>query len=97
MQVFVGGIPANAEFSTDVWQYRQSRPTPPTWCAWLNWIGWSTNSICLVAQDDRIRVKTSHPPVAATARTSARLERARAFARDGKIWLIAAEKRPKPT
>ena len=31
MHVFVGGIPAKEEFSTEVWQYRQSSPTPPTW------------------------------------------------------------------
>jgi hypothetical protein len=36
MQVFVGGMPAKEDFSTDVWQYLQSRPIPPTWCAWLN-------------------------------------------------------------
>jgi hypothetical protein len=30
MHVFVGGIPAKAAFSTDVWQYRQSIPIPPT-------------------------------------------------------------------
>src|SRR6185503_14054865 len=61
MQVFVGGIPANDDFSTDVWQYRQSIPIPPAWWAWLNWIGCSTNSFCFVAHEDRIRVKISHP------------------------------------
>jgi hypothetical protein len=30
MQVVVGRIPAKADFSTDVWQQRQSRPTSPT-------------------------------------------------------------------
>src|SRR5204863_9954975 len=42
MHVLVGGIFANADSSTDVWQYRQSMPSPPTWCAWLNWTGCST-------------------------------------------------------
>ena len=27
MHVLVGGIPANADVSTDVWQYRQSMPS----------------------------------------------------------------------
>ena len=30
MQVLVGGMPANDEVSTDVWQYRQSMPSSPT-------------------------------------------------------------------
>ena len=30
MQVSVGGIPAKAEVSTEVWQYRQSMPIPLT-------------------------------------------------------------------
>ena len=32
MHVSVGGMPANCDFSTDVWQYRQSIPSPSTWC-----------------------------------------------------------------
>ena len=39
MHVFVGGMPANADVSTDVWQYRQSIPLPATCRSWLNWIG----------------------------------------------------------
>ena len=27
MHVLVGGMPANADVSTDVWQYRQSMPS----------------------------------------------------------------------
>src|SRR5262245_8532539 len=30
MQVAVGGMPAKAVVSTEVWQYRQSRPSPET-------------------------------------------------------------------
>ena len=30
MHVWVGGSPANDEVSTDVWQYRQSIPSPRT-------------------------------------------------------------------
>ena len=37
MHVSVGGMPANDETSTDVWQYRQSIPSSPAWCSWLNW------------------------------------------------------------
>src|SRR6185503_2596607 len=88
MQVFVGGIPANDDFSTDVWQYRQSIPIPPAWWAWLNWIGCSTNSFCFVAHEDRIRVKISHPRNKTRLRTPNREERASAFALRGKIWLI---------
>src|SRR6187431_3271200 len=55
MHVLVGGMPAKADFSTDVWQYRQSMPSPPTWWAWLNWTGCSTNSFCLVAQPEYIK------------------------------------------
>ena len=40
MHVSVGGMPANADVSTDVWQYRQSSPSPRTWCSWLNGTGW---------------------------------------------------------
>ena len=29
MQVFVGGMPAKEECSTEVWQYRQSMPKTP--------------------------------------------------------------------
>ena len=39
MHVSVGGIPANDDVSTDVWQYRQSIPRPRTWCSWLNGTG----------------------------------------------------------
>src|SRR5687767_5464951 len=95
MQVLVGGIPANEDFSTDVWQYRQSIPMPPTWWAWLNWIGCSTNSSCLVAQDDLMRVNTSHPRNRTRLRTPNREDRASAFALRGKIWLIAGCARPK--
>jgi hypothetical protein len=28
-----------ADVSTEVWQYRQSIPSPPTWCSWLKGIG----------------------------------------------------------
>src|SRR6187397_1565347 len=89
MQVLVGGMPANVDFSTDVWQYRQSMPMPPTWWAWLNCRGCSTNSFCLVAQDDLIRVKMSQPTKATKLRTPNREERASALALRGKIWLIA--------
>ncbi len=30
MQVLVGGTLAKLELSTEVWQYRQSKPSPPT-------------------------------------------------------------------
>ena len=39
MQVLVGGIPALADTSAVVWQYRQSIPIPPTWCWWLKGTG----------------------------------------------------------
>jgi hypothetical protein len=89
MHVLVGGMPANELFSTDVWQYRQSIPMPPTWWAWLNWMGCSTNSFCLVAQDDRISVRMTQPPTRTRLTTPNKLDRASAFALRGKIWLIA--------
>jgi hypothetical protein len=54
MQVVVGGMPANAEVSTEVWQYRQSIPTPPTWCAWLNGTGWERVIDCVVTYSERM-------------------------------------------
>src|SRR4051812_26557669 len=53
MHVLVGGMPAKADVSTDVWQYRQSIPSSPTWCLWLNGTGWSTISFCPVRYPDR--------------------------------------------
>ena len=64
MHVLVGGMPANDEVSTDVWQYRQSMPSSPTWCAWLNWSGCSMNSLARVTYDERPRTMMSpmRPP-----------------------------------
>src|SRR5512135_2766705 len=44
MHVLVGGIPANDDVSTDVWQYRQSMPLAPACRSWLNWMGWVRGS-----------------------------------------------------
>ena len=70
MQVFVGGMPANAEVSTDVWQYRQSMPLPPTCRAWLNCTGWVLISFWVVTHPElsmafierSTRPTTSRPP-----------------------------------
>jgi hypothetical protein len=43
----------------------------------------------LVTQPERIKVKTTHPPVNARAKRAARLMRAVALALRGKSWLIA--------
>ena len=69
MQIAVDGMPALADFSTLVWQYRQSMPRPVTWCLWLNGTGWSgvratTSQYCE-------RAKAKAPPKRATATTSA--------------------------
>jgi hypothetical protein len=85
MHVLVGGIPANDEFSTDVWQYRQSMPSPPTWCMWLNWMGCSTNSFCFVAQDDRMATKTSKVTSPINPMSPPNDMRERALALRGKI------------
>ena len=39
IQVLVGGMPAKADVSTEVWQYRQSMPSSPTWCRCENCTG----------------------------------------------------------
>src|SRR5579859_8034001 len=49
MHVLVGGMPAKEEFSTEVWQYRQSMPKPPTWCSWLNGTGCWMGTLARVA------------------------------------------------
>src|SRR6476620_10413098 len=54
MHVLVGGIPANDESSTDVWQYRQSMPLPATCRSWLNWIGCSLATWAVVTHDERL-------------------------------------------
>ena len=48
MQVATGGMPAKAERSTVVWQYRQWMPRPEKWCSWLNGTGWSRITPCPV-------------------------------------------------
>ena len=51
--IHAGGMPALAETSTAVWQYRQSIPIPPTWCWWLKGTGcsraWPPRSRCFTA------------------------------------------------
>ena len=46
------GIPALAETSTEVWQYRQSIPRPRVWCSWLNGIGCSRTTRTSVSLGD---------------------------------------------
>ena len=68
MQVYVGGIPADDEVSTDVWQYRQSIPSPRTWCSWLNGTGCSSTTPCWVWYGDfMIMYVTTRRPTAANA------------------------------
>jgi hypothetical protein len=52
MQVCVGGIPADEEVSTAVWQYLQSIPSSPTWCLWLNCTGCITSLFWFVMYED---------------------------------------------
>ena len=52
MQVYVGGIPALYETSTEVWQYRQSIPRPREWCSWLNGTGCSRTTRTSVSFGD---------------------------------------------
>src|SRR5215218_2121696 len=59
MHVSVGGMPANEDFSTEVWQYRQSMPRPRTWCSWLNGTGCFFTTYWPVAYDERSRVEKS--------------------------------------
>src|SRR5215218_2363895 len=59
MHVSVGGIPANADFSTEVWQYRQSIPRPRTWCSWLKGTGCFFTTYWPVAYEERSRVEKS--------------------------------------
>jgi hypothetical protein len=64
MQVSVGGMPANEVFSTVVWQYRQSIPSPATWCSWLKGTGCSRTTDCPVTYGDlKISATTNSPPV----------------------------------
>src|SRR5690349_6351104 len=57
MHVSVGGMPAKEDFSTEVWQYRQSIPSPATWWSWLNGTGCLSTTPWRVAYDERIRVE----------------------------------------
>src|SRR4029077_10091622 len=60
MQVLVGGMPAVADVSTVVWQYRQSTPMPPTWCWWLNGTGCSRATPAWVTYGERLSSTVTH-------------------------------------
>src|SRR6266540_5031877 len=72
MQVFVGGTPAKAESSTEVWQYLQSMPLPPTWRSWLNWIGCSRATRACVTHGDRF-TSANNPRRLATKKTAPKM------------------------
>src|SRR5207302_9307768 len=72
MQVFVGGMPANEDSSTEVWQYRQSMPLPATWRSWLNWIGCSRGTRASVTQDDRL-ISSKRPRRMAMKKTAPKI------------------------
>src|SRR5437660_980486 len=61
MHVLVGGTPANDESSTDVWQYRQSIPSPCTWCRWLNGTGCGRAAYCPVTKEERPTTEATSP------------------------------------
>src|SRR5689334_14393854 len=73
MQVLVGGILANPLVSTDVWQYRQSKPIPPTWWAWLKGTGCSRDCIARVVKSERLEVSSAQPAKASSPATNTRL------------------------
>src|SRR5689334_4287715 len=72
MQVFVGGMPANDDFSTEVWQYRQSMPLPPTCRSWLNWMGCSRATWTSVTHGDAL-TRSNSQSSAATAKTAPKI------------------------
>src|SRR5262245_8901529 len=61
MHVLVGGMPAKAESSTEVWQKRQSMPSSATWCWWLNGTGCWRARPTLVAYEERTNIDTAQP------------------------------------
>src|SRR5579875_3471322 len=73
MQVSVGGSPAKLEFSTPVWQYRQSMPSSFTWCLWLNGIGCSGAIRTLVIHSPRSIIYAT-ASVAPSSRMTAAIE-----------------------
>src|SRR5207302_5738454 len=66
MHVSVGGMPAKLESSTDVWQYRQSIPSPFTWCSWLNGTGCGRTTPCRVRYGDFCTPYATHASAAIT-------------------------------
>src|SRR5262245_50650920 len=92
MHVLVGGIPANEDSSTEVWQYRQSMPLPPTWRSWLNWRGCSRGTCACVTHGDRLMAAVSQrrPPTKKSAPKM--LTRAIVFALRWKICDIDSTK-----
>jgi len=60
MHVSVGGRPATAELSTDVWQYLQSIPSSPTWCLWLNGTGWAGATDTSVMNEPALILYAAH-------------------------------------
>src|SRR6185369_13244709 len=90
MQVFVGGMPAYAAFSTCVWQYWHWRPRPSTWCLWLNGIGWSGRWPCLVTHGDRCSWFRATPSAMTIRPVNTRLMRASAFELRSKTCAMSA-------
>ena len=76
MQVLVGGMPAEAAFSTVVWQYRQSMPSPPAWCWWLNCTGCSRTVSARVMYGERLSRSSVRPSVASKTTSATMLPRA---------------------
>ncbi|MNC89202.1 hypothetical protein D3C83_51050 [compost metagenome] len=85
MHVFVGGMPANGDVSTDVWQYRQSMPSSRTWWRWLNCTGCSTYSCARVAYEERPMIMAVRIRPATNIRRPARLSFERVLALRWKI------------
>src|SRR5277367_6152220 len=90
MQVFVGGIPAYAAFSTCVWQYWHCSPSPSTWCLWLNGTGWSGRWPCRVTHGDRCSWSRVTPSAMTITPVNTRLNRASAFELRSKTCAMSA-------
>jgi len=90
MHVLVGGIPANDECSTDVWQYRQSMPRTPTWCSWLKGTGCTSATPASVPYDERVYTRQTHIKKAKRNREPKMLTREKVFVLGWKTWGIGA-------
>src|SRR5437868_11037793 len=88
MQVLVGGMPAKPDTSTEVWQYRQSIPSPPTWCAWLKGTGCGRATPAKVVYGERSSCSAVHRPTATTTSEPKIVKREIVLVLRWNIWAI---------